>query len=99
MKSKKLSKDFNFNIPHYFHKGKVIIILGGILLLIGFIGAISMGSIVINEAVNYKLTSEGYPETEFLGISAYSYQYGSVFIDILGLFVLTAGLIGMDSKK
>lgn len=99
MKSKKLSKDFNFNVPHYFHKRKVIVILGGILLLIGFIGAISIGSIVIEDTANNKLTEEGYPETEFFGISAYSYQYASVFVGILGFFILTGGLIGMKSKK
>ena len=39
------------------------------------------------------------PKTEFLGISAFSYEYASVFTAILGTFILTGGLFGMDSKK
>lgn len=63
-----------------------------------FFGAITVGNIVINDTVNNRLTPQGYPETEFLGISAFSYQYGLVLTGILGLFVL-AGRIFMDSKK
>ena len=57
-----------------------------------------MGSIVINDVVNNSLTPQGYPETQFLGISAFSYEYGIVFTSILGLFVFFGGLL-MDSKK
>ena len=44
------------------------------------------------------MTQKGYPKTEFLGISAYSYEYGSVFTTILGLFVFFGGIF-MDSKR
>jgi hypothetical protein len=44
------------------------------------------------------LTPQGYPETQFLGISAFSYEYGLVFTTILGVFVLIGGIL-MDSKK
>jgi hypothetical protein len=44
------------------------------------------------------MTPQGYPETQFLGISAYSYEYASVFSAILGVFVLSGGIL-MDSKK
>ena len=57
-----------------------------------------MGSIVINDAVNNKLTPQGYPETQFLGISAYSYEYGLAFTTILEVFIFFDGLF-MDSNK
>ena len=55
-------------------------------------------SMVINDVVNNKLTPQGYPETQFLGISAFSYEYGLVFTVILGMFVFFGGIF-MDSKK
>ena len=67
-------------------------------MTIGFFGAVAVGSLVINDVVNNSLTPQGYPETQFLGISAFSYEYGLVFTSILGLFVLFGGLF-MDSKK
>ncbi|MGI0051657.1 MAG: hypothetical protein ACRD8K_07965, partial [Nitrososphaeraceae archaeon] len=76
-----------------------IIIIGAVLLVGGFFSAITIGSIVINDFENNRLTTQGYPETQFLGISAYSYEYGSVFTGILGIFVLSGGLFGMDSEK
>ena len=67
-------------------------------MTIGFFGAIA-GSMVINDVVKIiKLTPLGYPETQFLGISAFSYEYGLVFTSILGLFVFFGGLL-MDSEK
>ena len=67
-------------------------------MTVGFFGAIAVGSIVINDAANNRLTPQGYPETQFLGISAFSYEYGLVFTTILGVFILSGGLV-MDSKK
>ena len=67
-------------------------------MTLGFFGAIAVGSIVINDGANNKITSQGYPETQFFGISAYSYEYGLVFTTILGVFVFFGGLL-MDSKK
>lgn len=67
-------------------------------MTIGSFGAIAVGSMVINDVVNNKLTPQGYPETQFLGISAFSYEYGLVFTTILGVFVFFGGLF-MDSKK
>ena len=67
-------------------------------MTIGFFGAVAVGSLVINDVVNNSLTPQGYPETQFLGISAFSYEYGLVFTSILGLFVFFGGLF-MDSKK
>ena len=67
-------------------------------MTLGFFGAITVGSIVINDVVNNKLTSQGYPESQFLGISAYSYEYGLAFTTILGVFIFFGGLF-MESKK
>ena len=67
-------------------------------MTVGSFGAIAVGSIVINDVVNNSLTPQGYPETQFLRISAFSYEYGIVFTSILGLFVFFGGLF-MDSKK
>ena len=67
-------------------------------MTVGSFGAIAVGSIVINDVVNNSLTPQGYPETQFLGISAFSYEYGIVFTSILGLFVFF-GRLFMDSKK
>lgn len=88
----------SLTIFHYLRQRKIVIIIGAVLFTIGFFGAITVGNIVINDTVNNRLTPQGYPETEFLGISAFSYQYGLVLTGILGLFVL-AGRIFMDSKK
>jgi hypothetical protein len=89
----------SITIFHYLRQRKIVIIIGAVLFTIGLIGAIIIGTIVINDTANNKLTSNGYPETEFLGISAFSYEYAFVFTTILGLFVLSGGLFGMDSKK
>ena len=86
-------------IFHYLRQRKIVIIIGAIIFAIGLIGAMTIGSIVISDSVNNRMTSQGYPATEFLGISAFSYQYASVFTTILGIFVLAGGLVGMDSKK
>ena len=84
---------------HYSKQRKTVIIIGAVLLILGFIGAITIGTIVINDTANNNLTPQGYPKTEFLGISAFSYEYGSVFTAVLGMFVLIGGLFGMDSKR
>jgi hypothetical protein len=99
MKAKNTSTALTLSGLYYLKQRKVIIIIGAVLLMVGFFGAISIGSIVINDSANNKLTPQGYPETEFLGISAFSYEYASVFTAILGVFVLFGGLVGMDSKK
>ncbi len=88
----------SLGILHYIKQRRVIIIIGAILMTVGSFGAISVGSMVINDVVNNKLTPQGYPETQFLGISAFSYEYGLVFTSILGVFVFFGGLF-MDSKK
>jgi hypothetical protein len=98
MKTKNAINASSLGFLHYIKQRRVIIIIGAVLMTIGFFGAIAVGSIVINEAVNNKLTPQGYPETQFLGISAFSYEYGLVFTSILGLFVFFGGLF-MDSKK
>ena len=67
-------------------------------MTIGFFGAIYVGLFVINDVVNNKLTPQGYPETQFLGISAFSYEYGLAFTGIVGFFVFFGGIC-MDSKK
>ncbi|HET8793953.1 MAG TPA: hypothetical protein VFM31_09170 [Nitrososphaeraceae archaeon] len=97
-KLKNTSTAFTLFGLHYLMKRRVIIIIGALLMTLGFFGAISVGSIVINDAVNNKLTPQGYPETQFLGISAYSYEYGLAFTTILGVFIFFGGLF-MDSKK
>ena len=99
MKAKNALTASSLSGLYYLKQRKVIIIIGAVLLTVGFFGAISIGSIVINDTANNRLTPQGYPETQFLGISAFSYQYASVFTAILGVFVLFGGLVGMDSKK
>ena len=99
MKAKNTSTALTLGIFHYLRQRRVIIIIGAVLLAIGIIGALTVGSIVINDSVNNRMTEKGYPETEFLGISAFSYEYAFVFTTILGIFVLSGGLVGMDSKK
>ena len=98
MKTKNALNASSIGILHYITQRRVIIIIGAVLMTIGFFGAIYVGSIVINDAVNNKLTPQGYPQTQFLGISAFSYEYGFVFTSILGLFVFFGGIF-MDSKK
>ena len=88
----------SIGILHYIKLRRVIVIIGAVLMIIGFFGAITVGSIVINDTVNQKLTPQGYPETQFLGISAFSYEYGLVFTAILGMFIFFGGIF-MDSKK
>ena len=83
---------------HYLRQRRIVIIIGAVIMTLGFFGAIAVGSIVINETVNGKLTPQGYPETQFLGISAYSYEYALVFTTILGMFIFFGGLF-MDSNK
>ena len=83
---------------HYLRKRRVIIIIGAVLMILGFFGAITVGSIVINEVANNKVTAQGYPESQFLGISAYSYEYGLALTSVLGMFIFFGGLF-MDSEK
>jgi hypothetical protein len=98
MKISNTSTAFTLFGLHYLKQRKILIIIGAVLLVVGFFAAIAIGTIVINDVANNKTTPEGYPETQFLGISAYSYEYGSVFTTILGVFVLSGGVL-MDSKK
>ena len=98
MKAKNVLNASSLGILHYIKLKRVIIIVGAVLMTVGSFGAISVGSIVINDVVNNSLTPQGYPETQFLGISAFSYEYALVFTSILGLFVFFGGLF-MDSKK
>jgi hypothetical protein len=98
MKIKNKSTVLSLFSLHYFKQRGIIIIIGAALLIVDFFGAIDVGSIVINDAANNRLTLQDYPATQFLGISAFSYEYGLVFTAILGVFVLSGGLV-MDSKK
>ena len=98
MKAKNVLNASSLGILHYIKLKRVIIIVGAVLMTVGSFGAIAVGSIVINDVVNNSLTPQGYPETQFFGISAFSYEYGLVFTSILGLFVFFGGLF-MDSKK
>lgn len=98
MKLKNSSTALTLSGLHYLRQRRVIIIIGAILLAGGFFATVSIGSIVINEAENNKLTPQGYTETAFLGISAYSWEYASMLTAILGVFVLFGGIF-MDSKK
>jgi uncharacterized membrane protein len=45
------------------------------------------GSIVIQDTVNNNLTPNGYPNTQILGISVYSFEYISLFIILFGVFL------------
>jgi len=97
-KFKNTSTAFSLFGLRYLKQRRIVIIIGSLLMTLGFFGAIAVGSIVINDGANNKITSQGYPETQFFGISAYSYEYGLVFTTILGVFVFFGGLL-MDSKK
>ena len=98
MKAKNALTASSLSGSYYLKQRKVIIIIGAVLLVVGFFAAITIGTIVINDVANNKMTPQGYPETQFLGISAFSYEYASVFTAILGVFVLSGGIL-MDSKK
>ena len=98
MKAKNALSGSSLGILHYIKQRKVVIIIGAVLLILGFVAAVTIGTIVINDTVNNNLTPKGYPKTEFLGISAFSYEYASVFTTILGVFVFFGGLF-MDSKR
>jgi hypothetical protein len=99
MKLKNASTASTLSILHYIKQRRVVIIIGAVLLTIGFFGAITIGSIVINDSANNNLTPQGYPETAFLGISSFSWEYASVFTAILGVCIMFGGLVGMESKK
>ena len=98
MKGKNVLNASSLGILHYIKQRRVIIIIGVCSYDNRFFWSIAVGSMVINDVVNNKLTPQGYPETQFLGISAFSYEYGLVFTTILGVFVFFGGLF-MDSKK
>ena len=98
MKAKNALTASSLSGSYYLKQRKVIIIIGAVLLVVGFFAAITIGTVVINDVANNKMTPQGYPETQFLGISAFSYEYASVFTAILGVFVLSGGIL-MDSKK
>ena len=98
-KLKNTSSALSLSGLHYLRQRKVVIIIGAIIFAAGFFAAITFGTIVINETANNKLTPQGYPETQIFGISVYSFEYGSAFTAVLGMFILFGGLIGMDSKK
>ena len=99
MISKSIYSGIVFSLLHHGKNRKGIIIFGGSLLAIGFIGMLTTGSIVIQDTVNNNLTPKGYPKTEVLGISVYSFEYAFLFITIFGVFLFTGGMVGMDSKK
>lgn len=48
----------NSSLNHLSQRTIVIIIIGAVIMTLGFFGAIAVGSIVINDGVNYKLTLE-----------------------------------------
>lgn len=99
MISKSIFSGILFSLLHHGKHRKVIIIFGGSLLAIGFIGMLTTGSIVIQDRANNNLTPQGYPKTGIMGISVYSFEYAFLFITIFGLFLFAGGTVGMDSKK
>jgi hypothetical protein len=99
MISKNIFSGIGFFLLHHGKRRRNIIIFGGSLLAIGFIGMITTGSIVIQDTANNNLTPQGYPKTAIMGISIYSFEYAFLFITILGVFLFAGGMVGMDSKK
>ena len=99
IKLKNTSTALSLSGLHYLRQRKIVIIIGAIIFAAGFFAAITFGTIVINETANNKLTPAGYPESQILGISVYSFEYASAFTAILGMFIFFGGLIGMESKK
>lgn len=99
MISKNIFSGIGFFLLHHGKRRRNIIIFGGSLLAIGFIGMITTGSIVIQDTANNNLTPQGYPKTAIMGISIYSFEYAFLFITIFGVFLFAGGMVGMDSKK
>ena len=99
MITKNIFSGIMFFLLHHGKRRRNIIIFGGSLLAIGFIGMITTGSIVIQDTVNNNFTPQGYPKTAIMGISIYSFEYAFLFITILGVFFFAGGMVGMDSKK
>lgn len=99
MISKNIFSGIGFFLLHHGKRRRNIIIFGGSLLAIGFIGMITTGSIVIQDTANNNLTPQGYPQTGIMGISIYSFEYAFLFITILGVFLFAGGMVGMDSQK
>ena len=99
MVSKNIFSGIMFFILHHGKVRRNIIILGGVILAIGFIGMVITGSIVIQDTANNNLTPNGYPKTSILGISVYSFEYAFLFTTIFGVFLFSGGMVGMDSKK
>ena len=56
MKAKNALNASSLGILYYIKQRRVIIIIGAVLMTIGSFGAISVGSIVINDVVNNRLT-------------------------------------------
>lgn len=86
MFSKNIFSAIMFFILHHEKGRRKIIILGGSILAIGFIGMIITGSIVIQNTAINNLNSNGYPKTAILGISVYFFEYAFLFITIFRVF-------------
>jgi predicted permease len=99
MISKNIFSGIVFFLLHHGKRRRNIILFGGSLLAIGFIGMITTGSLVIQDTANNNLTPQGFPKTAIMGISIYSFEYAFLFITILGVFFFAGGMVGMDSKK
>ena len=99
MVSKNIFSAIMFFILHHGKERRNIIILGGSILAIGFIGMIITGSIVIQDTANNNLTPNGYPKTAILGISVYSFEYVFLFITIFGVFLFSGGWLQWIQRK
>ncbi len=77
-----------------YHEKKVLIIIGAIILAIGFIGAIPFGSIVINEAAQQELDpTTQRPEPIFFGIISPLYaEMTFMTIGVVGFSLLVLGV-------
>ena len=77
----------------YTMKKRILIIIGAILLAIGFIGAIPFGSIVINEAAQQELDpTTQRPEPIFFGIISPLYaEMVFMTIGVVGFSLLVLG--------
>jgi hypothetical protein len=65
MKAKNTLGGSSLGILHYIKQRKVVIIIGAVLLILGFVGAVTVGTIVINDTINNNLTQKGYLRQNF----------------------------------
>ena len=73
-------------------KKRLLIISGAIMLVIGFIGSMSFGSIVIDEAANQELNNTTQRTNPIYGISPLYAEMAFIIICVVGFSLLVFGV-------